>query len=1376
MKKILAALIALFPFWGFSAENQPDARPAGASAPGSRPVPVRIRQIGQKPAAEADKAVVTLTVEYNWGDGAGYQLLLDADATAFGTLFPSDANVGYWNESGGIADSVYAGFEYKIPADASGDLDAGRFVLAGESVSVAIDPGTYDFVVPCMMPFYYCVAFSSYGQNRGDDFAFEAGMEYVFEVLEAEDFLDETIFRTVPPVNLAVNAIPSPVNGLELEQEEVVAEIGNVGTKAVDAYSLTLTVDGKAVATETVEGRLEPGGTYLHAFAEKADLSAPGVHTVQVEVLLAEDTVLENNVLAKTVYHAEAVEAPFFCDFDTEEDMAGWVSLDENGDGIQWYRNEGFDYGESGEGAAAFISYNNAMPLDDYLLTLNPVSLKAGKNHVAFYFRSSAASVFTENLRLLYGPTADVDAMEVLWEEEGFAHDAFRFQSVEFELEEDGPCYFAFQAFSEPGMMGIQVDNVLIGTGAYTGIPDLRVDRLLLPVSSCGLGQAEPVGVAVSNVGTMDVSRLVLECELDGTPFASDTLEMLVPQGESREVWFEKAFDFSREGEYGLSVTVKVCPQGDEVAEQVTDNNDGRGKVVHYEPVRLLRTDFTDAASRTDWTCTEGAWTYDEAYRAVAAKDSMPLISRCVEMEEGKDYRFSMNYLAGGYVSTIAVVDDFDLRYGLSGTPVEEWDTLACYRYHSTHESFRLLDTTFSVPVSGEYSFAIVPRTLHGTFFVNRVEISEQLAYDVRLEAFGGFASRIPADQAAASRKAWFSVSDRGTEPVDTVLLSILMDGEEIARGAVAMSGNGNATVAALDFSLGSLDPGLTKTLTARVAAKGHEQEDTNEDNEAVALVMLTDSVLAYDRVDTSMYENPAYQLNGRGLAAGMVFDVPVADTLTAISVGWTSAFTDQTIGLYVYHWDRESASLGSLIHGMSVSKGLASGQTEYPLPALLLSPGSYMIAVSFSGYALVSDMQPLDAIYLISDGQAYLQTGGLGYAAIRGVFGTGTPVAKDVMVESFLSPGESGLFSANEEVRIKVRNLGYETVSFPLSLHVDENVSTQTVELDGYGSGEVVFTADLSRTETVYSLRAVAALDGDENPGNDTLEMQVRTYGPADPYHLDFEYCSDFAVDSFNPAWTSVDGDGLPSGGWEGTTYPHEGESFGFMAFNPALTVPPLTETAGDYIAPHGGQRFGISIYSSDGANNDWLISPELLLPAQDAKMEFYVKSYMEADGLEQYKVLVSEKTAATGDFVEIGGVREAPADAWEHVEVDLSAYAGKKVHLAIQCVSDNVFAFMIDDISVSRPGSSNEQGLSADAEVVLYPNPASERLAVRSYGAAIDQVSIYDLQGRLVYRSAQGLGVEEFRYDVEGMKSGLYIVETRTDRGVSVSRLIVR
>ena len=180
MKKILAALIALFPFWGFSAENQPDARPAGASAPGSRPVPVRIRQIGQKPAAEADKAVVTLTVEYNWGDGTGYQLLLDADATAFGTLFPSDANVGYWNESGGIADSVYAGFEYKIPADASGDLDAGRFVLAGESVSVAIDPGTYDFVVPCMMPFYYCVAFSSYGQNRGDDFAFEAGMEYVF--------------------------------------------------------------------------------------------------------------------------------------------------------------------------------------------------------------------------------------------------------------------------------------------------------------------------------------------------------------------------------------------------------------------------------------------------------------------------------------------------------------------------------------------------------------------------------------------------------------------------------------------------------------------------------------------------------------------------------------------------------------------------------------------------------------------------------------------------------------------------------------------------------------------------------------------------------------------------------------------------------------------------------------------------------------------------------------------------------------------------------------------------------------------------------------------------------------------------------------------
>ena len=227
---------------------------------------------------------------------------------------------------------------------------------------------------------------------------------------------------------------------------------------------------------------------------------------------------------------------------------------------------------------------------------------------------------------------------------------------------------------------------------------------------------------------------------------------------------------------------------------------------------------------------------------------------------------------------------------------------------------------------------------------------------------------------------------------------------------------------------------------------------------------------------------------------------------------------------------------------------------------------------------------------------------------------------------------------------------------------------------------------------------------------------------------------------------------------------------------FNPALTEPSILDELGDAVAAHSGERYGASMFSYVGdANDDWLISPKLMLPATGAKMSLYVKSYTGDYGLEKYNVLVSGTDNDLESFSVIGETREAPADAWTLVEVDLAEYAGNEVYLAIQCISQDVFMFMVDDIVVSKP-AGNEGGALLQSQLSLYPNPASEIVRILSTDARINQVSIVNLSGALVYESAANLEQTEFRYNVSGLNAGIYFARVKTDQGTAVLKFVVR
>ncbi|MBR6432304.1 MAG: DUF2436 domain-containing protein, partial [Muribaculaceae bacterium] len=138
----------------------------------------------------ADMAMITYTVGDVWGDGSGYQMLLDADATAYGTIIPES---GPLTTSGDADASIYAEFEYKIPENADGSLTTSNIVI-NNTVSILIPAGVYDFMITNPTPGDRMWIAASQGTlgGRGDDIEFAGGYEYVITTYLASNGNDMT--------------------------------------------------------------------------------------------------------------------------------------------------------------------------------------------------------------------------------------------------------------------------------------------------------------------------------------------------------------------------------------------------------------------------------------------------------------------------------------------------------------------------------------------------------------------------------------------------------------------------------------------------------------------------------------------------------------------------------------------------------------------------------------------------------------------------------------------------------------------------------------------------------------------------------------------------------------------------------------------------------------------------------------------------------------------------------------------------------------------------------------------------------------------------------------------------------------------------------
>lgn len=207
------------------------------------------------------------------------------------------------------------------------------------------------------------------------------------------------------------------------------------------------------------------------------------------------------------------------------------------------------------------------------------------------------------------------------------------------------------------------------------------------------------------------------------------------------------------------------------------------------------------------------------------------------------------------------------------------------------------------------------------------------------------------------------------------------------------------------------------------------------------------------------------------------------------------------------------------------------------------------------------------------------------------------------------------------------------------------------------------------------------------------TVSLAWTSPEPVDGFLEDFEGHNDFAINSPGSiGWTYIDADNKLTYTWQACTFPTQGQKMAYVVMNPWQTVPAVNDNPN--YKPHSGQKMLVDFCAVDAQNNDYIISPRLNFDA-DFQISFWARSYKTGENYNAERIRVGYSTTGTqpSDFT---FVNESPyvelPDEWTLVAYDIPKEAR---YVTINCVSDDAFMLLIDDIFVGtnkvRPESAN-------------------------------------------------------------------------------------
>jgi len=176
---------------------------------------------------------------------------------------------------------------------------------------------------------------------------------------------------------------------------------------------------------------------------------------------------------------------------------------------------------------------------------------------------------------------------------------------------------------------------------------------------------------------------------------------------------------------------------------------------------------------------------------------------------------------------------------------------------------------------------------------------------------------------------------------------------------------------------------------------------------------------------------------------------------------------------------------------------------------------------------------------------------------------------------------------------------------------------------------------------------------------------------------------------------------------------------------------------------------------------NDKWLISPKLSL-ANSPSIDFWVQTYNTNYGFEMFNVAVSATDNNPASFTKINQATESAPAVWTRKAYSLGDYANQDVYIGIQCVSNDVFVFMIDDISINSVLGVPEE--ESNNSLSVYPNPASDHVFLKSAQNDGEELTIVLLNtlGETL-KTFREKDTQLIRLDISDVSQGIYYLHLR-------------
>ena len=200
-------------------------------------------------------------------------------------------------------------------------------------------------------------------------------------------------------------------------------------------------------------------------------------------------------------------------------------------------------------------------------------------------------------------------------------------------------------------------------------------------------------------------------------------------------------------------------------------------------------------------------------------------------------------------------------------------------------------------------------------------------------------------------------------------------------------------------------------------------------------------------------------------------------------------------------------------------------------------------------------------------------------------------------------------------------------------------------------------------------------------------------------------------------------------------------------------------------------GCAMSASYINGVGALNpdNFLITPALAIPAQGAKVSWYVAAQDGGFPAEYYDVMVSNTPDNLNSFTTIFS-ETLESEEWEARTVNIpSSFNGQTAYVAFRHHdATDMFWMKIDNLSVTAGvGIENHE-----VNTTIYPNPANNVLNI-SATENINRVEVYNMMGQLV--GAFVANDVKTQINTTHFANGVYTVKIETENGMSTKKFTV-